>query len=303
MDNTTGIHGILTFMWFAPLIFFGTVLFTELFMPTLKLWFKKFLIYYMLILCVIFEFFLIAFPFSSVHFRYPNNPGENLIDNTIIAWSPLYILLGLTVFPGLIVIGGIILYQALHSTGVVRKKFFLLFLALVLFFGFGAIDLTVYPSTTILLIVRFIMITGGIIFYFGIKSENVEVDSFEIEDTSKQTETSLLDSLSYYLPEDISTEDIAFYREFTLCIVCKKKLSGYSSIYICPDCKTLYCDKCARELIEIDNMCWGCMRPIDKSKPVRVYEASVKEEPIVVDSSDSTPKKAKENNDLPKLVK
>lgn len=50
--------------------------------------------------------------------------------------------------------------------------------------------------------------------------------------------------------------------------MCKGKVGGFNT-YICTGCDVLYCENCARALINIDNVCWVCDEAIDKSKPVK----------------------------------
>ena len=45
-------------------------------------------------------------------------------------------------------------------------------------------------------------------------------------------------------------------KEFT-CIVHKGKIRG-NNIYLCPNCRTFYCVKCARTLKERHENCWSC---------------------------------------------
>ncbi|MFX0098663.1 MAG: hypothetical protein ACFFCS_03710 [Candidatus Hodarchaeota archaeon] len=73
-------------------------------------------------------------------------------------------------------------------------------------------------------------------------------------------------------PKSISDEDIKFFREQTICLVCKSKLSRFT-VYLCPECKALYCRKCAQALIGIENTCWACDAPIDPDKPFKISRA------------------------------
>lgn len=71
-------------------------------------------------------------------------------------------------------------------------------------------------------------------------------------------------------PENLTDEDVAFYREQTVCLVCKNTLRGFISNYICPECRALYCENCARTLTILENFCWSCNSPIDKTKPIKL---------------------------------
>ncbi len=54
-------------------------------------------------------------------------------------------------------------------------------------------------------------------------------------------------------PERVTEEEVSLYRDQAVCLVCKGKVRGFS--FICQNCKALYCDKCVRTLIKIENMC------------------------------------------------
>ena len=61
---------------------------------------------------------------------------------------------------------------------------------------------------------------------------------------------------------------ISVYKERKECLVCLGEIEGFG-IYICPKCDSIYCEKCANALIEVENVCWSCESPIDKTKPVK----------------------------------
>jgi len=71
-------------------------------------------------------------------------------------------------------------------------------------------------------------------------------------------------------------EEVTVYREQKVCLVCKGKISGFN-IFICPKCNALYCEKCARALSEIQNICWVCESPLDQSKPIQKEKRKVEE--------------------------
>ena len=86
------------------------------------------------------------------------------------------------------------------------------------------------------------------------------------ESTLETTETSLIDTLSDSKPTEITTEEISYYRKHDLCLVCKGKV-GRFNIFMCPNCKTLYCKNCAQSLSNTENICWVCSELIDEKKP------------------------------------
>ena len=76
----------------------------------------------------------------------------------------------------------------------------------------------------------------------------------------------------------------------------KKKIAGFTNVFICPECKVIYCDNCARTLTLLENMCWACNTQIDKSKKVKPYK---KEEDLTVEFSEGAPKKIKDDDTQP----
>ena len=85
-------------------------------------------------------------------------------------------------------------------------------------------------------------------------------------------------------PEQITEEEVTYYKEQELCLVCKNRVGGFN-IFICENCRALYCENCARALIGIENACWVCNEPIDKSKPSKTFE---KEEELDIEISEKT---------------
>lgn len=71
-------------------------------------------------------------------------------------------------------------------------------------------------------------------------------------------------------PKQITEAEVTFYRDQKICLVCKGHILGYS--YICSECTALYCEKCARALTNLENMCWVCETPIDSSKPSNIID-------------------------------
>ncbi len=61
---------------------------------------------------------------------------------------------------------------------------------------------------------------------------------------------------------------VTVYKERKQCLVCLGDIEGFEN-YICPNCDSIYCKKCAKALIEIENVCWSCESPLDKAKPVK----------------------------------
>jgi hypothetical protein len=101
----------------------------------------------------------------------------------------------------------------------------------------------------------------------GFKSFELETESAPIDSTTLNLMEKL--GLDITKPEALTQEDIKFYKEQTMCLVCKSDLKGFTANFICPNCKTLYCEKCANALSRLENECWSCDQPIDISRPTK----------------------------------
>ena len=96
------------------------------------------------------------------------------------------------------------------------------------------------------------------------------------------------------LTTQIKEEQITVHKERKICIVCKGDILGY--MYAC-NCDALYCEKCARALTDIENVCWVCNTPIDTTKPIKLYKKDELEEK---DVTKDTYKKPKKDDVIPK---
>lgn len=83
-------------------------------------------------------------------------------------------------------------------------------------------------------------------------------------------------SEKFVKPDFIDEEDLTLYKERKICLVCKGNATGFE-VYVCTDCGVLYCLKCAKALSTLENMCWGCDTPIDKSKPIQPLKGAEEE--------------------------
>ncbi len=71
------------------------------------------------------------------------------------------------------------------------------------------------------------------------------------------------------LTSQITEEKVTIHKARKICVVCKGDILGF--MYTC-SCDTIYCDNCARALIDLENVCWVCNAPIDSSKPSKSYK-------------------------------
>jgi len=128
------------------------------------------------------------------------------------------------------------------------------------------LDSIILPGI-ILIFIRIITIFGFYIVYSGIKEE-LETPKELKSKTELKVEGDLF-RLIRNRNVEITEEEIIYLKESKKCLVCKGDATGFN-IYVCPNCDVLYCQRCARILVERDNACWSCNGPIDKSKPVKL---------------------------------
>ena len=67
-------------------------------------------------------------------------------------------------------------------------------------------------------------------------------------------------------PQKITEEEVSISKEKKICLVCKSKIERFN-VYLCPNCSTFYCEKCAHTLSNMENLCWVCDTPFDETKP------------------------------------
>jgi len=71
--------------------------------------------------------------------------------------------------------------------------------------------------------------------------------------------------------EQVIEKKVTVYSELKTCVVCKGSAIGFN-IYVCPQCSSIYCKGCAKAVVELENACWTCESPIDKTKPSQLLE-------------------------------
>ncbi|MFX1595413.1 MAG: hypothetical protein ACFFBK_05045 [Promethearchaeota archaeon] len=76
--------------------------------------------------------------------------------------------------------------------------------------------------------------------------------------------------------ERVTEVEVMVYKDSHLCVVCKGNVGGFN-VFICEQCKSIYCRSCANAVIEIENACWTCENPIDISKPVKLDKPKLRE--------------------------
>lgn len=280
IDNSNGLFSILTYIWIGPAIILGMYIIIEVTIPEKK-WF---ILPFYIILSIIFEILLFLDPINSFNISYTTSNG-GIIHSHLVMGSLLFIIICFIFILAFIFFGLGFFIIGIQTTGILKKKFMILSSAFVAFLTIGAIDILTAPGIYVIFL-RIAEMSTAIIFYFGIREETVVSSERETKGSEYQIpKTSLISTLSYSRPEDLTEDDILYFREQTLCMVCKTLIIGFVDVFICPDCKALYCRKCAKELIKIDNMCWGCLGPIDDSKPIKYDKEEGKEDISIIDVS------------------
>ena len=60
-------------------------------------------------------------------------------------------------------------------------------------------------------------------------------------------------------------------------------VKGHPQHFMCKKCDALYCENCARALINMENACWVCNEPIDESKPVKLLKKEDEKDIKIID--------------------
>lgn len=221
---------------------------------------------------------------NNVNINYPTFPGEELTKLQIILGSPggniIFLMMIFTISFG----GFGTLIKSIQSEGVVRRKF--LSLSIAWFLTHIFVVLEGYASPVLTIINKFGLLISLWFFYYGLKEAPEK-----IKETPLEKEISVEDGLFRIRkrPNLITEEEVSISKEKKICLVCKGSLSGYN-IFVCPSCATFYCENCARALENLENACWVCNEPIDKSKPIRLEKIK---EPQIISKS---PEKSKKVN-------
>ncbi len=110
-------------------------------------------------------------------------------------------------------------------------------------------------------------------FYVGLREESEKIKKIKKEVKIEESIFRISKK-----PAQITEEEVTYYKERKICLVCKGKAVKF--IYICQKCDALYCLKCANALSSLENQCWACNAPIDESKPSKPYD---EEEEIAIE--------------------
>jgi len=214
-------------------------------------------------------------------------PDTGFIHKAGLNPTSLASFLGLLNFVIMIIFVGFgYLIKSFKSEGILRKKYFYLSMASLLILGFGMYDS--FAFGTALILSRIGAMSNNLFAYLGLREEPEKI---KVKPAEK--EIKIEDSLFRIRkrPAQITEEEVTYFKEQKICLVCKGGVGGFNT-YICTGCDALYCENCARALSTMENACWVCDEPIDKSKPVK---------PIKIEETEASKKKTDKSN--PELLK
>ena len=169
IDNSWGAAGLLSYIFFAPLIVLAMYIGSELHFPEKKNIEKMLLVVYST-LGIIFTIIIFLDPFSAFYFGYPdgypNNPNE-LIDYNINLTSIAGLIMIFMLFSVLILLGLGTLIKGMKLSGEIRKRFILISLGAFCFGIFGIFEGLIVPGG-ILIIVRIGYLSSFWFLYYGL---------------------------------------------------------------------------------------------------------------------------------------
>ncbi|NVM17665.1 MAG: hypothetical protein HWN80_08100 [Candidatus Lokiarchaeota archaeon] len=164
LDNTFGLVGILSYIWFAPVMILALYIGAELLIPKKK-WYLMFII---IVICILFEILFFLDPMGTFNFVPPPVSGELLIDYNVNMFTPAGLIMAILLLTVLIVLGFGFLIKSLQSTGVIRKKFFFLSIGSICFCIFGLLEGLTEPGLMVIF-VRIGYLISFWLMYYGLK--------------------------------------------------------------------------------------------------------------------------------------
>ena len=134
------------------------------------------------------------------------------------------------------------------------------------------------------LLVYILLIPSAFSYYFAFYmpewlSKWLLKDYNEISEDIKVEDDKVAEFMNKFVrPQIITEEEVSITKEKKICLVCKSKVGGL--LFMCKNCTTFYCIKCSEALSNLENECWVCDAPFDKSKPVKPSKREEKEERV-----------------------
>jgi hypothetical protein len=165
MDNSMGLHGIISFAWIFPAMLCAMYIGATLIQPEKKYYILSIYI----VLGAIFELFLILDTFGTIEFIYPVIPGDNFINSTLKLLSPGFFI-GISFLLSVFLFNGVgFLLKSFQVSGVIKRKYRMLSTAFILFSISGTFEAFI-PSDFLLYFARGGMMVTALLMYFGLKT-------------------------------------------------------------------------------------------------------------------------------------
>ena len=259
---------LISYMWIIFSGFFSYLYCTQIIIPE-KIQLKRLINVFVIIAYSLSEIFLFLDPEGAAMIVPPDTSGENLI---IYYYSlghpaPIFMLITVPLYLGLCGFG--FLHKGIQAKGVLKKKYIYISLGIFFYMIFILIEGTGFFVNG-LFFVRIGLFFSVLFWYLGLREEPAEKVKLKVKKEIK-VENGLIRLTKR--PNQITEEEVSISKEKKICLVCKGNVGGFS--FICNECGTFYCQNCANSLINLENACWVCNTPFDKSKPSKPY---IKEE-------------------------
>jgi hypothetical protein len=252
---------LLSQFWGGPLVFMTVFFYVKVVNLRRKLVFLAIYI----VIGFLFELLLFIYPESSLTFSLPSTPGGDMItygyNFNFLPIALIVVIFGLT---GIGFGGFGFLFKGFKSKSIIRRKYFFLSTGFFIYSFLAVVDTLDITSPIFNLLVKGGLLSSDFFLYYGLREEQIK--------QTPQKKIQVEDSLFrlYERPDLITEEEIMFYKDKKICLVCKGSATGFN-IYVCPNCDALYCQNCATGLSGYENACWMCNTPFDKSKPSKPY--------------------------------
>ncbi len=164
LDNSYGLVGILSYIWFAPVMMLALYIGAELLLPKRKWYFMAIIS----IICIVFVILFFMDPMGTFNFVSPTVLGESLIDYNVNILTPAGIIMAILLLAVLILLGFGFLIKSIQATGVLRKKFLFLSLGAICFCIFGLLEGLTEPGVMVIF-VRIGYLISFWLMYYGLK--------------------------------------------------------------------------------------------------------------------------------------
>ncbi len=163
-----GFVGILSYIWFAPVIIAAMYIGTELLTPEKK----RYILAFIIVISVAFEIVMFIDPLTSFNFvpEPQDSPSINLIDYNINMFTIAGMLVGGLLLSTLVFLGFGFLYKGFQSTGVIRRNFFYLSTGAIGFTVFGLLEGLTVPGLMVIF-VRIGYLASFWFMYLGLRSK------------------------------------------------------------------------------------------------------------------------------------